>query len=127
MKSPSGKVSPIARGATISVAALFLLFLSLSQPHKVHHFFERYTHSHDKPEVDSENHHHGEEQSKPIQSNCAVQSAAQNCQLGQVDFVKAPFIEFAVESFHPPSAPWVDSFAFLPFLQRAPPAAMLLS
>jgi hypothetical protein len=127
MKLSSERVSPVTRGAAIGFAALFLLFLSLSQPHRVHHFFERYSHSDDTPEVDSENHDHGEDQTKPVQSNCALQSVAQNCQLGQIDLVKLPFTESVVESFHPPSAPWVDSFAFLPFLQRAPPSVTLLS
>jgi hypothetical protein len=127
MRPSSGKVSPITRGAAISFAALFLLFLSLSQPHRVHHFFEVYTHPHDKPQVDSESHDHSDDQTKPAQSNCAVQSVAQNCQLGRIDLIKLPFTEFTAESFHPRSAPRVVLFAFLPFLQRAPPAATLLS
>jgi hypothetical protein len=127
MKPPSGKASPIARGAAIIFAAFFLLFLSLSQPHRVHHFFEGQPHSHDKPHVDSDNHDHGEDQTKPVQTDCVVQSVAQNCHLGQVELVKLPFVESHVESFHPQASPWVDSFASFPFRQRAPPAATLLS
>jgi hypothetical protein len=127
MKPSSGRVSLIARGAVIIFAALFLLFLSFSQPHRVHHFFEGHVHSHDKPQVDSDNHDHGEDQTKPVQTNCAVQSVAQNCQLGQVDLVQLPFTESLAESFHPQASPWIDSFAFFPFLQRAPPPATLLS
>ena len=127
MKPSSRRVSAITRCTSISLAALFLFFLSLSQPHRVHHFFEGYIHSHDKPEVDSENHDHGEDQTKPVQNNCAVQSVAQNCQLGRVDLVKLPFTESAAESFHPRTALRGDSVALLPFLRRAPPAAKFLS
>jgi hypothetical protein len=126
MKPSSGRVSPIARGAAIIFAAFFLLFLSLSQPHRVHHFFEGHTHSHEESQVDSGN-HDGEDQTKPVQTNCAVQSVAQNCQLGQADLVELPFNESVAESFHPQASPWVDAFAFFPFLRRAPPAATLLS
>jgi hypothetical protein len=127
MKPPSGKASPIARGAAIIFAAFFLLFLSLSQPHRVHHFFEGHTHSHDEPQVDSDNHDHGEGQTRPVQTNCAVQSVAQNCHLGQAELVALPFIESYLESFHPQTGPWVDSFAFFPFLRRAPPKDTLFS
>jgi len=112
MKPSSGRVSPIARGASISFAALFLLFLSLSQPHRVHHFFEGHTHSQDETQVDLDNHDHGQDRTKPVQTNCAVQSVAQTCQFGQVDLVKLPFIESLAESFHPQASPWLDSFAF---------------
>ena len=126
MKTSSRRVSAITRCTSTGFAALFLLFLSLSQPHRVHHFFEGHIHSRE-PEIDSENHDHGEDQTKPVQTTCAVQSVAQNCQLGQVDLVKLPFTESAAESFHPRSAPRVDSVALLPFLRRAPPAAKFLS
>ena len=128
MKPSSGRVSPVARGAAVIFSAFFLLFLSLSQPHRVHHFFEGHTHSHEESQVDSDNHGHGEDhQTEPVQTNCAVQSVAQNCQLGQVDLVELPFTESQLETLHPQATPWVDAFAFFPFLRRAPPAATLLS
>jgi hypothetical protein len=47
--------------------------------------------------------------------------------LGQIDLVELPFTESVVEPFHPQASPWVDSFAFLPFLRRAPPNDTLFS
>lgn len=127
MKPPSGRASPIARGAAISFAALFLLFLSFSQPHRVHHFFEDYAHSHSKPEVDPENHDHGDDQTKRPQPDCVVQSLAQNCHLGQAELVALPFIESHLESFEPQTNQWVDLFTSFSFFQRAPPKDTLSS
>ena len=127
MKPPSGRASPVVRGAAISFAALFLLFLSVSQPHRVHHFFESYAHSHSKPEVDAENHDHGDDQTKPAQPDCAVQSVAQNCHLGQAELVALPFIESHLESFEPQTNQWVDLFTSSSFFQRAPPRDTLSS
>src|SRR5262245_30681600 len=127
MRPSSGRVSPITRSAAISFAALFLLFLSVSQPHRVHHFFEDYAHSHSKPEVDSENHDHSDDQTRPAQPDCAVQSLAQNCHLGQAELVVLPVIESHSESFEPQTNQWVDLFTSFSFFQRAPPKNTLSS
>ena len=68
-----------------------------------------------EPQVDSDNHDHGEDQTKPVQTNCAVQSVAQNCQLGQVDLVKLPFTESAGGIFHPRQARGSIHSLFFPF------------
>jgi hypothetical protein len=120
------RASFAVRGGAISFAVLFLLFLSLSQPHRVHHFFEGHTHSHDEGEADSEHGHHGTDQTKPVQTNCAVQSVIQNCHLGEIDLLQLRFTGVTAASLHPPLSPWVDSVALIPFLRRAPPAAALL-
>jgi hypothetical protein len=127
MKISSGRVSPVTRRAAIIFAGFFLLFLSLSQPHRVHHFFEGHAHSHDEPHVDSDNHPHGEDQTQPVQTHCAIQSVNQNCHLGQLDLVQLSSAESLAESFHPQTSPWIDSFAAFSFLQRAPPTGTLLS
>jgi hypothetical protein len=94
---------PVAfrRCIALALSSLFLLFLSLSQPHRVHHFFQRLGHAHGDTQVDSDNHDHAQDQSKPAQTDCAVQSVAQNCHLGQAELAALPFIEWHLESFEP--------------------------
>ena len=127
MKESPKRTTTCRRWIALTLSSLFLLFLSVSQPHRVHHFFEVYTHSHDKPEVDSENHDHGDDQTKPAQPDCAVQSVAQNCHLGQAALVPLPVIESHSESFEPQTNQWVDLFTSFPFFQRAPPKDTLSS
>jgi hypothetical protein len=127
MRPRSGRVSPIARGAATTVAVFFLLFLSLSQPHRVHHFFEGLTHSHDEHQVDSEHHDHGNNQTTPVQPDCVFQSVVQNCHPAQVEQVALRLIESHPETFYPQAISWVDLFYFFSSLQRAPPKDTLLS
>ena len=127
MKESPKRTTTCRRWIALTLSSLFLLFLSVSQPHRVHHFFEVYTHSHDKPEVDSENHDHGDDQTKPAQPDCAVQSVAQNCHLGQAALVPLPVIESHSESFEPQTNQWVDLFTSFSFFQRAPPKDTLSS
>ena len=37
----------------------------------------------------------GQDQTKPAQADCVLQSVAQNCQLGQVELVELPFRRIA--------------------------------
>jgi hypothetical protein len=127
MKKSPKRTAAFRRCIALTLSSLFLLFLIVSQPHRVHHLFEAHGHSHDKTQVDSENHDHGQDQTKPAQADCVVQSVAQNCHLGQVELVKLSFIESHVESFIPQTSQWVDSFVSFPFLPRAPPKDTLFS
>jgi hypothetical protein len=127
MKKSPKRTGAFRRCIALALSSLFLLFLSLSQPHRVHHLFEGYTHSHDEPQVDSDSHDHGQDQTKPAQTDCVVQSVMQNCHLGQVELVNLPFVESHLESFHPQASQWVDLFTSFPFFQRAPPKETLFS
>jgi hypothetical protein len=127
MTKPSGGTSPIHRFTALASCSLFLLFLSFSQPHRVHHFFEGLGHLHDETRVDSEHHDHDQSRTKPAQNDCAVQSVAQNCHLGQAELVALPFVESHLESFRPQTSQWIDLFTAFPFFQRAPPKDTLLS
>lgn len=109
------------RCAALGLSSLFLLFLSLSQPHRVHHFFEGLSHTHSETRADSDDHRHGQDQTNPAQTECVVQSVVQNCHLGQAALVELPFVETRLESFDPQTNPWVDLFTSFSFLQRAPP------
>ena len=127
MKKPPKRTTGFRRFIALALSSSFLLFLSLSQPHRVHHLFEALGHSHDDPQVDSENQDHGQDQTKPAQPDCAVQSVAQNCHLGQAALVALPFIESHSESFEPQTNQWVDLFTSFSFFQRAPPKDTLSS
>jgi hypothetical protein len=96
-----------------------LLFLSLSQPHRVHHFFESHVHSHDNSHGDS--HRHSQRQNKPAQADCVVQSVAQNCHLGQNPLLALPFVELHFKPLEPRKNPTIDLFPSFSVLQRAPP------
>jgi hypothetical protein len=120
---------PVAfrRCIAFALSSLFLLFLSLSQPHRVHHFFQRLGHTHDDTQVDSDNHDHAQDQTKPAQTDCVLQSVAQNCQLGQVELVGLRFVESLFDALQPTATTWVDLFSSFPFFQRAPPRETLFS
>ena len=127
MKKSPERNSAFRRWIAFGSGSLFLLFLSLSEPHRVHHLFESFGHPRNETQVDSDNRDHGRDQTKPTQANCALQSVAQNCHLGQVELVDLPFVESHLESFDPQTNRWVDLFTSFPFLQRAPPKDTLLS
>jgi hypothetical protein len=123
MKKLCERTAASSRFLAVFLSSTLVLFLSLSQPHRVHHSFESDSHSHDETQGDSEsNDHGGESPAKPAQTDCVVQSVTQNSQVGQVELVKLPFVESHVPSFDPQKSPWVDSFTFFSFLQRAPPS-----
>ena len=126
MKKLRERTAAFKRFLALSLSSTFVLFLTLSQPHRVHHSFESPSHSHDETQVDSESHDHGgESPTRPAQTDCVVQSVTQNSQVGQVELVKLPFVESHVPSFDPQKSPWVDSFTFFSCLQRAPPSNLL--
>ena len=115
-----GKTTPaFARCFALALSSFFLLFLSLSQPHRVHHFFESQGHSHNDTQGDS--HRHGQRQNKPAQTDCVVQSVVQNCHLGQAPLAALPFVEARLNSFEPQVISSIDLFFSFSFLQRAPP------
>jgi hypothetical protein len=128
MKKLLKRTSTFDRFLALGLSSTFVLFLSLSQPHRVHHSFKSHSHSHDVTHVDSESHDHGGGTPlQPTPNNCVVQSVTQNFQIGQVELVKLPFVESHVQSFDPQKSPWVDSFTFFSFLERAPPSNLLYS
>jgi hypothetical protein len=112
----------------VGIVSLFVLFLTASAPHRVHHFFEQpqfpvvHEHAHDAAEAA---HSHGpdHDSSKPQHSDCAIQSLAQNSHVSSVQLIEVPFLEIALA--HKPD-PWTVASSFFdasPFSQRAPPAA----
>jgi hypothetical protein len=122
MKKLPERTAAFSRFFALSLSSTFVLFLSLSQPHRVHHSFERHIHSHDETQGNSDSHDDGgESPTQPAEPNCVVQSVTKNSQVGQVELVKLPFVESHVPSFDPQKSPSVDSFTFFSFLQRAPP------
>jgi hypothetical protein len=116
----------INRCIVIVVSSLFLLFLGLSQPHRVHHFFDAGGHAPGGVDSESEKHDHGQNQSKPAQTDCTFKTIVQNCHLGQAALVQLPSAHSAVKTFRPQAKPWIDPFASFPFLQRAPPQSARL-
>src|SRR6516162_1441620 len=106
-KSPK-RVSPFRRFAALTSCSLFLLFLSLSQPHRVHHFFEGLNPSHHETEVDSDHHDNGQNRTQPVQTDCVLQSVAHNCHVSQAELVGLPFVDSHLQSFHPQTSQWVD-------------------
>jgi hypothetical protein len=127
MKQSPKRTAAFRRCIALTLSSLFLLFLNLSQPHRVHHFFEGLGHIHDETQVDSEHHDDDQNRTKPAQTDCAVQSVTQNCHLGQAELVALPFIESHLESFEPQTNQWVDLFTSFSFFQRAPPKDTLSS
>jgi hypothetical protein len=127
MTKSQKSVSSFHRFTALASCSLFLLFLSLSQPHRVHHFFEGLNPSHHEIEVDSDHHDHGQNQTKPVQTDCVLQSVAHNCHISQAELVELPFVESHLQSFRPQTSQWVDLFTAFPFLRRAPPKDAHLS
>src|SRR5262245_35198869 len=127
MKKSPDRVSPLRRCTALALGSLFVLFLSFSQPHRVHHFFESLDHTHAATQFDSENNNHDQDQTKPAQTDCVLQSVAQNCQLGQIELVELRFVESLFDALQPRATTWVDLFTSFPFFQRAPPKETLFS
>jgi hypothetical protein len=125
MIRPRARISAFRRCVVLTSGSLFLLFLSLSQPHRVHHLFEGLGHVHDTTQVDTDNHNHGENPAKPAQTDCAIQSVAQNCHAGQAESVEFYHFVPLHESFDLPIAPLIDPLIFESLLQRAPPINVL--
>jgi hypothetical protein len=123
MKKLPERTAAFSRFFALSLSSTFVLFLSLSQPHRVHHSFERHIHSHDETQGNSESHDHGgESPTQPAEPTCVVQSVTKNSQVGQVELVKLSFVESHERSLDPQKSAWVESVTFFAFLQRAPPS-----
>ena len=127
MNESPKRVSAFRRCTVLALGSLFLLFQSLSQPHRVHHFLRAMVTHTMKLRLIQTITSQDRDQTKPAQANCVLQSVAQNCQLGQVELVELRFVESLLEAFQPKATPWVDSFTSFPFFQRAPPKDTLSS
>jgi hypothetical protein len=112
----------------LGIVSLFVLFLTASAPHRVHHFFEQpqfpVAHGHTDDAADAA-HSHGPDHDLPKSqhSDCAIQSVAQNSHISSAQLIEVPFLEIALA--HKPD-PGIVASAFFdasPFSQRAPPAA----
>jgi hypothetical protein len=108
----------------LGIVSLFVLFLTASAPHRVHHFFEQsqFPVAHDHDAADKP-HSHGQDSPKPQQSDCAVQSVAQNSHISSVQLIAVPFLEIALAYKPDPGIIASSFFDASPFSQRAPPAA----
>jgi hypothetical protein len=110
----------------LGIVSLFVLFLTASAPHRVHHSFEQpqfpVAHDHDAADK-AHSHGHDQDSPKPQQSDCAVQLVAQNSHVSSVQLIAVPFLEIALA--HKPDLGIIASSFFdaSPFSQRAPPAA----
>jgi hypothetical protein len=117
---------------TVGIVSLFVLFLTASTPHRVHHFFEKvslpkaenHSHAHHHHAADK-GHDHGDDRESPPpqQSDCAMQSAAQNGHLASVQFIEVPFLQISLARNPDRGVIATKSFNPSPFSQRAPPAA----
>jgi hypothetical protein len=119
----------------VGIVSLFVVFLTVSAPHRVHHFFEKlpftvadtrsHDHDHHHVEAGDKRHSHGEERgsSEPQQTDCVMQSVAQQSHLSSVQLIEVLFLKVgsAPNPYH--SAIILASFNPSPFSQRAPPAA----
>ena len=118
-------------GCALGVVSLFVIFLAASAPHRVHHFFENlplHIHSNSHNDHSGDNDHsrspgNDQESPQPQQSNCAVQSVAQNSHVSAVQLIEIPFSEIALAHKPDPGIFTSSFFDASPFSQRAPPAA----
>jgi hypothetical protein len=127
----SGKhISSFKRGLSLPAAVSLLLFLVLSAPHRVHHFFERFTSPQSIGLANASVHDHSDsrpENRSPVptpaaqQNDCAVLAATQNAHsLAALSFDLTIFTA-AVEHTQMNSTDSAFSFNFAPRSQRAPP------
>jgi hypothetical protein len=116
----------------LGIVSLFVLFLTASAPHRVHHFFEqlqfpvahKHSHGHDHDAADTAHRHAPDHDSpKPQHSDCVVQSVAQNSHVSSVQLIEVPFLEIALAHKPDPGIVASSFFDASPFSQRAPPAA----
>jgi hypothetical protein len=129
---------------SVGIVSLFVLFLSASAPHRVHHLFEnlrkthvRDHHIHPSTQSGARGHTHGDAHSAgPLhadtthddqnhdgttQTICLLQGAAQHSHLSTVHLVTVAF--FSIESKERHEGPFLRLSPFnpSPFSQRAPP------
>jgi hypothetical protein len=116
----------------VGIVSLFVLFLTAAAPHRVHHFFEKVSlpkaenhfHAHHHHAGDK-GHSHGDdhEPPQPQQSDCAMQSVAQNSHLASAQLIEVPFLQISLARNYDRGVIATKSFNPSPFSQRAPPAA----
>lgn len=121
------KFSATCRCTAVVSSALFVVFLVVTQPHRVHHFFEFLNHTHSDSIVAGDDCEHGHDEHAPAQTHCVIQSAAHNSHLGQVQLVQIPFVESAFETRNAEPTQRIQHVSFHAFLRRAPPADALFS
>ena len=114
------------------IVSLFVLFLTVSAPHRVHHIFEQspfpfeHTPSHaNDHNADDATHSQGQDHNspKPLHSDCALQSVAQNTHISSAQLIELPFLEIACLCNADHRIVASSFFDASPFSQRAPPAA----
>lgn len=116
----------------VGIISLFVLFLTASAPHRVHHIFEQSafpaedTHAHaNDHDLDDATHSHGQDHDspKPLHSDCALQSVAQNSHVSSAQLIEVPFLEIARPCDPDRRVAAASFFDASPFSQRAPPTA----
>jgi hypothetical protein len=123
-------ISTFKRSLSLQAAVSLLLFLVLSAPHRVHHFFEQFAAPQTTEIVSTNVHDHGDsrhENNSPVppptsrQTDCVVLAATQNTHsLAALSFDLTIFTA-AVEHTQIDSIDSAFSFNFAPRSQRAPP------
>ena len=118
------------RGLYLTIAAVFALFLPLSAPHRVHHFFERLpaashsasaaqAHDHAGSAETSDTNQHKRTTSEP--TDCFVLSITQNSHVTGVQTFAFVAIERPFAGQSDQAITQTASFDPSPFSQRAPP------
>jgi hypothetical protein len=111
----------LKRRFALGISALFVLALTIAQPHRVHHFFEDIDRAHHHGEADSNHDNHSKAPVKAPQTECVVQAVSQHCSAVPVVITKIQIIATAARVYRPVSSNWIYYFSAFPFLQRAPP------
>jgi hypothetical protein len=127
MINPLRTISATYRCTAAALCVLFVVFLTATQPHRVHHFFDALNHGQVKPIVAEEDCEHHHNQTVPGQTRCVIQSTAQNSHLGQAELLEISFIESNFATRNVELTRRIQSFFFSHFLRRAPPIDTLFS
>ena len=113
----------------LGIVSLFVLFLTASAPHRVHHFFEQpqfpvaHEHAHDDRRRDSQPRAMITIRLSPNTATARSQSVAQNSHISSAQLIEVPFLEIALAHKPDPGIVASSFFDASPFSQRAPPAA----
>jgi hypothetical protein len=123
MNTPAGRACTIGRASSLLFSFLFLLFLGLSQPHRVHHSFEQQPPAHAEDHEDGNSHDDG--RSQPLKTDCIVFSFAKNCHFGSVQSGEILFVLLTRKAPEWRARAWNHAIDFTSFLPRAPPTTAL--
>jgi hypothetical protein len=96
----------------------FLLFALFSQPHRVHHTFER------RPTPAKHSDHrdaHEQQRPKPVNTECPVFSVTQKCSLAPVELGEPGTVVLLAAITDRPAELWIERLTSASFYQRAPP------